>query len=156
MEQKQVWVRSELPWLRSGPLWRIHEDAVPALDAMLDRHGYRRVELDGRRMTSRKAAHAVLAEAFGFPDWYGANWDAFHDCFYGFASDHAGERVAVLWRHVEFAADAAPATTIEVGWALLDCAAGHWPTPGPTAPTTMPVDLFAIGTGDDFDRPPTS
>ncbi|MGC4107767.1 MAG: barstar family protein [Thermomicrobiales bacterium] len=153
MASERVWVRGELPFLRSGPMWRIHEDALPELDAMLARHGYVRIELDGRRMTSRKAAHAVFAEAFGFPDWYGGNWDAFHDCFYGFASDHADERVAVIWRHLDAAAAAAPATLAEVGWALLECATGHWPTPGPTQSTTMQFDLFAIGTGDDFDRP---
>jgi RNAse (barnase) inhibitor barstar len=156
MSAKNVRVRGELPWLRSGPMWRIHEDAVPELIAMLDRHGYVRIQVDGRQMTSRKAAHAVLGEAFGFPDWYGGNGDAFHDCIYGFASEHERQRVAVLWHHVDAAAKVAPATTVEVGWALIECATGHWPTPDPMPPTTMQFDFFPIGTGDDFDRPPNA
>ena len=36
--------------------------------------------LDGKRMVSREEAHAYLREAFGFPDYYGNNLDALHDC----------------------------------------------------------------------------
>ena len=154
MEKPTVWVRKELPWLRSGPLWHIHEDALPELDAMLDRFGYIRIELDGAEMTSRVKAHQALGVAFDFPDWYGRGWDAFHDCIYGFASAHEGQRVAVLWRNIDLAAASAPATTVEVGWALIQVATGEWPTPGPMLPTTMHLDVFAIGTGDNFDRPP--
>ena len=146
-------VRAHLPWLRSGPLWHVHESALGEVDALLERLAYDRIELDGRRMTSRAATHAVLGEAFGFPDWYTGGWDGFHDCFYGFAAAHEGRNVAVLWRHLDAAAAAAPATTVEVGWALLECATGEWPTPDPAPPTTMRLDAFAIGTGDDFDRP---
>jgi Barstar (barnase inhibitor) len=75
------WVRHELPWLQSGPLFRVHRTSVEDLNAFLDRVGYRRVHLDGRRMTSRQAAHDELAFAFGFPHYYGKNWDAFDHCF---------------------------------------------------------------------------
>ena len=36
--------------------------------------------LDGRMMVSREEAHAYLKETFGFPDYYGKNLDALHDC----------------------------------------------------------------------------
>lgn len=36
--------------------------------------------LDGRKMVSREEAHAYLKETFGFPDYYGKNLDALHDC----------------------------------------------------------------------------
>lgn len=146
-------VRGGLPFLRSGPMWRIHTDAGAELDAFLAAHPYVRIDLDGARMTSRAAAHAVLAEAFGFPDWYGGNWDAFHDGWYGFANEHAEDLVAVVWHDLDLAAAAAPATAAEVGWALMECADGHWPTPGPMPPTTMHLDLFVLGRGEDFDRP---
>ena len=35
--------------------------------------------IDGRRMTTRADAHAELARALDFPDWYGANLDALYD-----------------------------------------------------------------------------
>lgn len=36
--------------------------------------------LDGKKMVSREGAHAYLKETFGFPDYYGKNLDALHDC----------------------------------------------------------------------------
>ena len=40
----------------------------------------RTVELDGRKMDTRALAHRHIAAALGFPDYYGANLDALHDC----------------------------------------------------------------------------
>lgn len=36
--------------------------------------------LDGKKMTSREEAHKYLKEVFNFPEYYGANLDALHDC----------------------------------------------------------------------------
>ena len=36
--------------------------------------------LDGKKMVSRKEAHEYLKETFGFPEYYGENLDALHDC----------------------------------------------------------------------------
>jgi hypothetical protein len=58
-------------------MFRVATDALPLLQAMLTRNDFRVVELDGERMTSRAGAHAELASAFAFPDYYGNNWDAF-------------------------------------------------------------------------------
>ena len=37
------------------------------------------VQLDGRRMTSRREAHAYLKEALSLPEYYGCNLDALYD-----------------------------------------------------------------------------
>jgi RNAse (barnase) inhibitor barstar len=148
---KQPHVRGELPWLRSGPLFRIHRDGEPELDAFLARHAYERIDLDGSAVHDRRSAHALLSAAFGFPDWHGGNWDAFNDCIHGWVADHDGGRVAVVWHDLETSARQAPVTTTEVGWALIDTAFGHrWSTEG--RPTVW-MDVFAVGAGDDFDRP---
>lgn len=38
------------------------------------------VVLDCREMTDRRAAHEYLAKKLSFPDYYGHNLDALHDC----------------------------------------------------------------------------
>ncbi|MEM8850509.1 MAG: barstar family protein [Pseudomonadota bacterium] len=38
------------------------------------------VRLDGRSMTSKEGFHRTFADALGFPDFYGANMDAWLDC----------------------------------------------------------------------------
>ena len=36
--------------------------------------------IDGKRIKDREMLHGILAELPGFPDWYGRNLDALHDC----------------------------------------------------------------------------
>jgi RNAse (barnase) inhibitor barstar len=38
------------------------------------------LEIDVSAVRSGEALHALLSRAFEFPDYYGANWDAFNDC----------------------------------------------------------------------------
>lgn len=45
--------------------------------------------IDGQSMTTRAAAHAELARALGFPDWYGGNLDALWDLACGLQADAA-------------------------------------------------------------------
>ena len=153
MTAERPWVRLELPWLNSGPLFRVHSDAWPELDAFLTRWNYRRIQLDGGRMTSRADAHSELHVAFGFPDWCGKNWDAFNDCFGDYVEENDGALLAVVWRDIDVTARTAPATTAEVGWALLDCKAGYMPSLAPGTTWSISMDVFAIGQGMDFDRP---
>ncbi len=37
-----------------------------------------RIDVGG--VESREQLHALLSGAFGFPDYYGMNWDAFDEC----------------------------------------------------------------------------
>jgi RNAse (barnase) inhibitor barstar len=146
-------VRGAFPWLRSGPLWRFDTSQAQPLSGFLAAESYARLDLDGAAVVDRASAHAQLARLFDFPDWYGGNWDAFHDCFHGWVSDHDGERVALVWHDLDVSARQAPATTTEVGWALLDEAFEHrWSTEG--RPTVW-LEVFALGSGPDFDRPAT-
>ena len=36
--------------------------------------------IDGNSVTSMEEIHKSLAEQLGFPEWYGGNLDALHDC----------------------------------------------------------------------------
>ena len=39
-----------------------------------------RFVLDGGSVGNRETLHRVLAAGLQFPDWYGGNLDALHDC----------------------------------------------------------------------------
>ncbi|GAA5179763.1 hypothetical protein GCM10023322_10550 [Rugosimonospora acidiphila] len=104
-------------------------------------------------MTSRSAARAQLARTFGFPDRYGKNWDALNDSFGDFVGAHSGALIAVVWDHVDAAARLAPATAIEVGWALLMSTSGSPRPLGEAGDRLIELDVFVVGDSDDFDRP---
>lgn len=36
--------------------------------------------LDGKMLENKEMLHDILADTLGFPDWYGRNLDALHDC----------------------------------------------------------------------------
>ncbi len=36
--------------------------------------------IDGKRIKDREMLHGILADLLEFPDWYGRNLDALHDC----------------------------------------------------------------------------
>ena len=40
----------------------------------------KRIELDFSKCMDRSDVHTYLKEQFGFPDYYGNNLDALHDC----------------------------------------------------------------------------
>ncbi|WP_299399607.1 barstar family protein [Pelagibius sp.] len=48
------------------------------------------VRIDGRRIVDRESFHDVFAEAFGFPDFYGRNMDAWIDCLSSLGSSDDG------------------------------------------------------------------
>ena len=62
--------------------------------------------LDGKRMVSREETHQYLKETFGFPDYYGKNLDALHDCLTEMGEmevevENAADMLAALGRYGE-------------------------------------------------------
>ncbi len=55
----------------------------------------RTITLNGKEMTSRASAHAYLAKQLSFPDYYGGNLDALHDCLTGI-----GESTHIIIEHL--------------------------------------------------------
>ena len=43
------------------------------------------ISIDVREVKSENALHLLLREEFGFPEYYGMNWDAFDECIRDFA-----------------------------------------------------------------------
>ncbi len=86
------------------------------------------VEVDGKRLTSRQGFHEEFARVFGFPEFYGANMDAWIDCM-GYLDDPkagmtnvvvAKGKVATIWvKNYEFFKQNASGTWHD----LIECTA---------------------------------
>lgn len=92
----------------------------------LAEHGYQLVTLDAGGWSDHATMHRDLAAALSFPDYYGANLDAFNDCLgdvvvgdYG--SDPAATGLVLVLRHYDGFARREP----RVAHALLDIIAGR-------------------------------
>jgi RNAse (barnase) inhibitor barstar len=90
-------LREELPWVGSGFIHRLPQNAFAAAGD-LERLGFYVVLLDGTKITDRRSFHTQAAKAFAFPDDYAKTWDAFNECF---GKKHLASRVAVLWTAAE-------------------------------------------------------
>ncbi|HET9734974.1 MAG TPA: barstar family protein [Burkholderiales bacterium] len=97
---------------------------VPRPDEALDavrgaRLDLARVDLAGA--AGKEALLERLAQALGFPDWFGDNWDALEDCLTDLSWRAGSGHAILLERHGELALDDL-GMLIEV----LGAAAEHW------------------------------
>jgi hypothetical protein len=103
---------------RSGVYRVLRPDEV--VDAA---HGTRldlaRVDLAGA--ADKEALLARLAQALGFPDWFGGNWDALEDCLADLSWRAGAGHVFLLERHGELDLD-----DVGVLVDVLAAAAEHW------------------------------
>jgi Barstar (barnase inhibitor) len=94
--------------------------------AWLTEHGYRLVRLDASGWDSAEAMHEAMAAALDFPDHYGRNLDALHDCLtdvlqYDDWTPPDATGFVFAFTGYETFAQACP----EVAHAVLDIIAGH-------------------------------
>ena len=78
-----------------------------------------RIDLGGA--ADKDALLARLAEALGFPDWFGSNWDALEDCLADLSWRPGEGHVLLLERHGEL-----PLDDLGVLIDVLAAAAEHW------------------------------
>jgi hypothetical protein len=66
------------------------------IDRLCRLKGVRPLRIDGSGVHNKRRFLAVAARAMGFPDWFGANWDAFADCLTELAWAQAGASAVLL------------------------------------------------------------
>ena len=74
--------------------------------------------LDGGSVGSRQALHQTLAAGLRFPDWYGGNLDALHDCL-----TDVGEPTELVIRNGRALDEAMGDQAAALRRVLVDCAA---------------------------------
>lgn len=111
-----------------GGVYRTHAPiSAGALDAVLER-GAQVAEIALQGVRDKKAFLNAIASELGFPDYFGHNWDAFHECLTDL-EQASGAGLVVVLRKASGFARAEPdefATAVD---ALRD-AADFWKTGG--------------------------
>lgn len=86
------------------------------------------VVLDFSKAQSLETVHDLLKEAFGFPEYYGRNWDALADCLGDFCSDgaeHAVEIRGLYAMEAELRMKCAPMLSVfgdaQEEWGNIEC-----------------------------------
>jgi RNAse (barnase) inhibitor barstar len=66
---------------RAPGLYKVTPDLeTDALSAICEEEGWQLFVLDGEKITNKAEFLQACAIAMQFPDYFGQNWDAFHDC----------------------------------------------------------------------------
>ena len=78
----------------------------------LEEAGYEIVNFDCRTWNSDKIIHAQLKEKFGFPDYYGENFDALSDCLSDLNIIKTG--LVIVFRHMDSIKKATAHTILDI------------------------------------------
>jgi RNAse (barnase) inhibitor barstar len=102
-----------------------------------------RADLSG--CTDKQDLLGRLARDFGFPEWFGRNWDALSDCLLDLQWQPAARGYLLILEHAAQLGASEPAT-LAVAVEILRDAAGDWARRG--QPMRVYVDLAAPGLSD--------
>lgn len=147
-----VWFRQAIPWLGPGFVYCVSEDAADTLRSDLARHRFNMIALDGTAMTNAASFHVEAKTAFGFPDYYGNNWDAFDECLGEIQLPHP---TAILWSAAEVLASS-DLKTFSEAIAQFSRFRDAFKRPNPDAvgvADPVQLELVLLGRGERFRRP---
>lgn len=106
--------------------------------------------VDGRRCRSKQELLSEFAASLGFPDYFGRNWDAFHECINDLdvpAGQVRGYVILVI--HAEellLDSDADFGIFVEI----MEVSGRQWsaPEPGEWAPSAMPFHVLLVASDE--------
>lgn len=126
---------------RAG-VYHLPRGGIAVLQSAAEQQGLALFQIDLAGIDSKDGFLAAVAQALGFPDWFGRNWDALEDCLTDMSWQPAGGYVLILAHADEFL------TADENGFALalriLQSAAEFWRGDG--IPFWTLVELHSSGT----------
>ena len=115
-EEPTTWKRLDWRLLQNGPITMYLRPVVLEDDiSWLVENGYRVDRLDCSGWIDKEVAHTALANALAFPDYYGRNLDALHDCMSDLEVPVESGRVLVFERF-----DVPAAALADFAYVVLD------------------------------------
>jgi RNAse (barnase) inhibitor barstar len=116
-----------------------------SIDRLCRLKGVRLFHIDGARVQNKGRFLAVAADAMGFPEWFGSNWDAFHDCVTDLAWEPASAYVVLLGDMQRFATHAP--RDFYIALTILEEAAQYWSDRGVSFHVLVAAGTEPMGDG---------
>jgi hypothetical protein len=113
---------------QSGVYLLTETRGATAVERLCRLRGVRLFGIDGMAVLTKRRFLAVAARAFNFPNWFGANWDAFEDCMTDLEWAPARAYVVLLENMERFAEHARP--DFETALRVLEASAKFWSKEG--------------------------
>ncbi len=93
---------------QASGVFRLEGDiSAKELEKTIEQYGLAFFLLDGTKINNKKQFLKEAAERLKFPDYFGANWDAFEDCLTDM-SWHEADGFVILYDHFEIFATDSP------------------------------------------------
>lgn len=126
---------------RAG-VYPLPQGGLADLRSAAEQQGLALFYIDLAGITSKDRFLAAVAQALGFPDWFGRNWDALEDCLTDMSWQPAGGYVLILAHADDF--HMADEDSFALALRILQTAAEFWREDG--IPFWALVDLRSSGT----------
>ncbi len=141
-----TWIgpRRAVPWLRGRPPYFVPCQDEEDLVRGLEEAGFDVRLLDGTELVDEVSLLTAIGETFGFPDYYGGNWDAYLDCI-GDIAESAGSPLALVWSNSDRLLAADPRIFTRAVHILLDSASDL-----AASDAKFQFEVFVTGTGPGY------
>jgi RNAse (barnase) inhibitor barstar len=145
-------IGASIPWVPLTQPRLVSQDVEQALVHDLEGVGFRVAFVEGSRIVDEGTFFAHVAAALGFPDYFGRNWDAFHDCF-GDLRHMSTVPLAIVWRNASVVLEKNWPTLFRATHEILNAASGAG-SMGDINTAPLQIELFLLGRGPGFEAHP--
>jgi RNAse (barnase) inhibitor barstar len=147
-------ISKAIPWIGLPNIYLIDQDSEKELYSALSSLSFKIFYIEGNSINSEESFFSEVSRVLKFPDYFGKNWDAFHDCFGDFVSIEKGP-VALIWRDATSTLNNSLKTFLKITYELLSGAAdiGSYQD---VDIEPVQIELFILGKGKDFVSSPVS
>jgi RNAse (barnase) inhibitor barstar len=135
-----------IPGLSKGQWLHVVNSPLNPLVNTLAENGFSVFVIDGSEITDSGSFFQQAKKVFGFPDYFGKNWDAWNDCLGDFELSLKG-KTAIIWDDADKTFISDTKTFIQAVFDLhnLALSAGYIDKPNPCQ-----VELFLVGKTEGF------
>lgn len=111
-------ISNAIPWIGLPNIYLIDQDLEKEISNALSSLGFKIFYIDGNFINSEEDFFLEVSKVLNFPDYFGMNWDAFHDCF-GDIVFCEKNPIALIWKNATTTLENDLKTFLKISFELL-------------------------------------